>query len=377
MLILGIETSCDETSVALVEDGRHVLASHIASQIRIHQAWGGVVPELASRAHMKCLLPMIDKMLESQSLTLEAVDAIDVTQGPGLVGALLIGLETAKALAFATGKPLITVHHIAAHLYAPFLQSTDKACRLTMIAPSVVDEDTAKTPKGLTEPGNEALSYPYIGLAVSGGHTSLVLVKGAYDFELLAETVDDAAGEAFDKVSKLLGLGYPGGPIIDRYAGLENADSNRFDLPRPMLRRDQKNFSFSGLKTAVSCLVRDLGGADAVRSDPQLLADVCASFQSAVVDVLLGKAQRAMKETGVPVLAVCGGVACNAGLRAAAAQRFKRQHVYFPAPAFCTDNAAMVAGLAWHLRDVVPAECDLTLNAFASMPLPGVVRESA
>ncbi len=369
MLILGIETSCDETSVALVEDGRRVLASHIASQINIHQAFGGVVPELASRAHLECLQPMLVRLLESQKITMNEVDAVAVTLGPGLVGALLIGLESAKALAWVNKKPLIPVHHVAAHLYAPFLRSTNGACCLTMLAAGKGDGVTEKHPEEQVTQAEE-LTYPYVGLAVSGGHTSLVLAKSPCEFELLAETVDDAAGEAFDKVAKLMELGYPGGPIIDKQASLEGADPTRFDLPRPMLRRDQKNFSFSGLKTAVASLVSDLGGAEALKSDPQLLADVCASFRAAVVDVLLGKARTALKTTGMKQLAICGGVACNAGLRKSAQKLARQYRVFFPQPAFCTDNAAMVAGLAWHLRDRHKG-CDLSLNAAASLPLPG------
>ena len=375
MIILGIETSCDETSVALVENGRRVLASHIASQIRIHQAWGGVVPELASRAHMKMLIPMLDDMLKSQNMELADVDAVACTQGPGLVGALLIGLETAKTLAYVRHKPLIPVHHVAAHLYAPFLISTDSACRVTMIAPE--DEqggtDTTYGAKGATDLTDEnvmPLEYPYVGLAVSGGHTSLALVREPSRFELLAETVDDAAGEAFDKVAKLLELGYPGGPLIDKLARSEGADGTRYDLPRPMMRRDQRDFSFSGLKTATSYLIRDLGGPETVKADPKMLADVCASFQAAVVDVLLNKAKRAMEATGTRRLAIVGGVACNAGLRAGAAHILRNCKVVFPPPAFCTDNAAMVAGLAMHLPQYHTAAPDLTLNAVASMPLP-------
>lgn len=374
MIILGIETSCDETSVALVQDGRRVLASHIASQIRIHQHWGGVVPELASRAHIKMLLPMIRELLDSQNMQVSDLDAIACTQGPGLVGALLIGLETAKSLAYVSGKPLIPVHHVAAHLYAPFLVSTDTACKVTMISPD--DEagtDTVHTAKGqtLAELADmPPLAYPYVGLAVSGGHTSLALVREPSKFELLAETVDDAAGEAFDKVAKLLELGYPGGPIVDRLARTEGTNGKRYDLPRPMMRRDQRDFSFSGLKTATSYLIRDLGGPEAVKADPQILGDVCASFQQAVVEVLLTKARRAMDTAGVKQLAIVGGVACNGGLRAGAARLLGRYSVVFPPPAFCTDNAAMVAGLAYHLRDEHVGKINLSLNAVASMPLP-------
>ncbi|MCX7717707.1 MAG: tRNA (adenosine(37)-N6)-threonylcarbamoyltransferase complex transferase subunit TsaD [Candidatus Sumerlaeaceae bacterium] len=364
MLILGIETSCDETSVALVEDGCRVLASHVASQVRIHARFGGVVPELASRAHIQRLIPMIDACLREAGASLGDPDAVAVTQGPGLVGALLVGVETAKAIAFARRKALIPVHHIAAHLYSPFVGGGGAAWRLVVLDPEATDGSGRESAHAPPEAG-QPLEYPYVGLVVSGGHSSLILCRSPRCHEVLGETVDDAAGEAFDKVAKLLDLGYPGGPLIDRVAA--DGDPARFDLPRPMRSSGNLDFSFSGLKTAVLLLVRELG-ADRVRTDPTLLADVCASFQEAVVDVLLAKARAALEMTGCRHLAIVGGVACNRRLRAAAARALPHARVVFPPPVLCTDNAAMIAGLAYHLRDD-HRTCDLRLNADAALAL--------
>jgi N6-L-threonylcarbamoyladenine synthase len=287
-----------------------------------------------------------------------------VTQGPGLIGALLVGVETAKAIALARHKPLIPVHHIAAHLYSPFVGGGGAAWRLVVLDPDATDGTGPETAHEAPA-GRQPLEYPYVGLVVSGGHTSLVLCHSPQSHEVLGETVDDAAGEAFDKVAKLLDLGYPGGPLIDRLAAAGNP--SRFDLPRPMRTSGNLDFSFSGLKTAVLLLVRELG-ADRVRADATLLADVCASFQEAVVEVLLAKARAALEMTGCRHLTVVGGVACNGRLRAAAASALPRARVVFPPPVLCTDNAAMVAGLAYHLRDAHPA-CDLRLNADAALVL--------
>lgn len=365
MIILGIETSCDETSVALVRDGRDVLVNEIASQIKIHAPHGGVVPELASRAHLQRLTPMIEDSLKSAGLTLEDVDAIAVTQGPGLIGALLIGVETGKALAYAADKPLIAVHHIAAHLYAPFLRGEGPKMRNIVVDGAEARAgETASTPSAAAEE-EEPLRYPHIGLVVSGGHTSLILVHSPGRFELLGETQDDAAGEAFDKVAKLLGLGYPGGPIVDKRA--RTGDRTRFALPRPMLHSGDFNFSFSGLKTAVGEIIRQVGAA-AFEGDPQLVDDLCASFQEAVVEVLLRKSRAALEAYGLRELAVVGGVACNSRIRAAASEYLPDMRVVFPPPVLCTDNAAMIAGLAWHLRNK-GRRAWLDLEARAELPL--------
>lgn len=378
MIILGIETSCDETSVALVEDGTRLLASDVASQVLMHAKFGGVVPELASRAHIQKLVPMVDDCLARNGITLNEIDAIAVTLGPGLVGALLVGVETAKTLAFAAGKPLIPVHHIAGHLYSPLVTGPDEAYRHIIVD----DEDAdavasagADTGNGLVLRMEAGLDFPYLGLVVSGGHSSLVQVTSPMEFEILGETVDDAAGEAFDKLAKLLGLGYPGGPRVEQAARSGNPEA--FAFPRPMSsRRHGYMFSFSGLKTAALNQVRELGGPEQVMAQPQVLADLCASFQQACVDVLLTKAEAALEETGLRQLAIVGGVACNGALRQAAASRFAgKARVVFPPPALCTDNAAMIAGLAWHYRDMHRG-CDLTLNAQANLTLGPVLPNS-
>ena len=375
MLILGIETSCDETSVALVEDGTRLIASDVASQVLMHEEFGGVVPELASRAHIQKLVPMIDACLARNALTLADVDALAVTLGPGLVGALLVGVETAKTLAFAARKPLIPVHHIAGHLYSPMVSGPDEAYHHIIINPqgehqerTGSGETNSLAAAGLQKSADSRVAFPYLGLVVSGGHSSLVQVHDAENFEILGETVDDAAGEAFDKLAKLLELGYPGGPRVEQTA--RSGNPNAYALPRPMMTAQHGyQFSFSGLKTAVLKLVNDLGGPAEVRKQPQVLADVCASFQQAVIDVLLTKAERALEQTGSRTLAIVGGVACNGALRSAAAQRLGgRVLVAFPPPALCTDNAAMIAGLAWHHRHLHTG-ARLTLNAQANLPL--------
>lgn len=375
MLILGIETSCDETSVALVRNGSELIANDVASQVRMHATFGGVVPELASRAHIQKLVPMVDTCLSRNNLGLSDVDAFSVTLGPGLIGALLVGVETAKALALSCRKPLIPVHHVGGHLYSPFIRgSADRHHLLILEGGGAEGTETSWNAGPAVVPPSEEdkvadLHFPYVGLVVSGGHSSLVLVRSPVSYEVLGETVDDAAGEAFDKLAKLLSLGYPGGPQVQRFA--EGGDSLRYPLPRPMLGRGNTtfDFSFSGLKTAVQKLVKDLGGAEHVRSQHQVLSDLCASFQEAVVEVLLRKSAAAMQNTGVTQLAVVGGVACNARLRAAVREYLPRDcEAIFPPPSLCTDNAAMIAGLAYHQRDVFRT-ANLALNAVANLDL--------
>lgn len=369
MLILGIETSCDETSVALVENGVRLISSDVASQVGMHSSFGGVVPELASRAHIRQLIPMVHTILERNNLELKDVDALAVTLGPGLVGALLVGVETAKGLAFAAKKPLIPVHHIAGHLYSPFVIGQGDAFRLIVLGENdTKTEGLVSVSESDTGAGVEPLKYPYVGLVVSGGHSSLVLVKSPAEYEILGETLDDAAGEAFDKLAKLLSLGYPGGPLVQKYA--ESGNGKKYDLPRPLMNsKGGYKFSFSGLKTAVLTLVQNLGGPDAVRNDPQTLADVCASFQDAAVEVLVRKAELALDNYETDQLTIVGGVACNKRLRQAAFDRLgKKAKIVLPAPPLCTDNAAMIAGLAYHYRDNYHG-CDLTLNAKATMPI--------
>jgi N6-L-threonylcarbamoyladenine synthase len=317
VLVLGIETSCDETAAAIVEDGRRVLADVVASQILVHAPYGGVVPEVASRQHVATIVPVIQRTVADAGITLGDLDAIAVTCGPGLVGALLVGVETAKSLAFALGKPLVGVNHLAGHLAAVFLG------------------DDAPPP------------FPHLALLVSGGHTALIRVDEPGRTSLLGATRDDAAGEAFDKVGKLLGLGYPGGVAIDRLAATGNPRA--VELPRALPARDDLDFSFSGLKTAVSTRLAKTGIPEGTA-----LADFCASFQSAVVDVLVRKSRRALVREGLGALVVCGGVAANRGLRTALAEAAREDGfgLFIPPPKRCTDNAAMIAaeGSALFLR---------------------------
>ena len=317
MLVLGIETSCDETAAAIVEDGRWVRADVVASQILVHAPYGGVVPEVASRQHVATIVPVIQRTVADAGIALGDLDAVAVTCGPGLVGALLVGVETAKSLAFALGKPLIGVNHLAGHLAAVFL-------------------------------GEEAPPpFPHLALLVSGGHTALIRVDEPGKTSLLGATRDDAAGEAFDKVGKLLGLGYPGGVAIDKLAA--TGDPRAVELPRALPARDDLDFSFSGLKTAVATRLAKTGVPEGAA-----LADFCASFQAAVVDVLVRKSRRALVREGLGALIVCGGVAANRGLRAALAEAAREDGfgLFIPPPKRCTDNAAMIAaeGSALFLR---------------------------
>jgi N6-L-threonylcarbamoyladenine synthase len=316
MLVLGIETSCDETGVAVYDSGRGLLAHALHSQVTLHDAYGGVVPELASRDHIRRLLPLIREVLHNAGIRESDLNAVAYTQGPGLAGALLVGAAVANSLAFGLGIAAIGVHHLEGHLLSPLLE---------------------KNPP----------PFPFLALLISGGHTQLMRVPGVGKYEMLGETLDDAAGEAFDKTAKLLGLGYPGGPALAKLAELGRTD--RFAFPRPMLEQLEKrgdlNFSFSGLKTAVVTLARTRA------LDPQTRADIAAAFQEAVVDVLVAKSRAAMRSTGLDRLVVAGGVGANLRLRAlldaaAARDQFK---VFYPAMEFCTDNGAMIA-LAGCLR---------------------------
>ena len=323
MLVLGIETSCDETAAAVVEDGRWVRSDVVASQIRVHAAYGGVVPEVASRQHVAAIVPVLRQAAADAGLTLADLDGIAVTAGPGLVGALLVGVETAKALGYALGKPVVGVNHLAGHLAAVFLADHPRF---------------SASGAGAAAPPGPVPPESHLALLVSGGHTALIRVDGPGQTRLLGATRDDAAGEAFDKVGKMLGLGYPGGVAIDRLAA--TGDPQAVALPRALPRRDDLDFSFSGLKTAVSMLLQGrpaLAGAE--------LADFAASFQAAVVDVLCRKSRRAVALQGIPHLVVCGGVAANRGLRAglAAAAAADGFQLYIPSPKRCTDNAAMIA----------------------------------
>ncbi|PNU19900.1 tRNA (adenosine(37)-N6)-threonylcarbamoyltransferase complex transferase subunit TsaD [Geothermobacter hydrogeniphilus] len=331
MLLLCIESSCDETAAAVVRDGREPLSSVIATQIDVHARYGGVVPEIASRQHLEAISPVIDQALEEAGCRLDNIEGLVVTRGPGLVGALLIGVSVAKALAWSRQLPLIGVHHIEGHILSPLLE--------------------------------REIAFPYLALAVSGGHTHLYRVDGIGRYKILGRTLDDAAGEAFDKVAKLLGLGYPGGAVIDRLAGEGDPQAIRF--PRPMLNRDNLDFSFSGIKTSVMNHVRSAGDL----SERQV-RDVAAGFQAAVVEVLTAKTLRAAEEENLERIVVAGGVACNSGLRHrfAAESGARGMKVDFPSPALCGDNAAML-GVAgdYYLRN--GARASLDLNAVPVWPL--------
>ena len=313
MKVLGIESSCDETAAAIVDHEGLVHADVVASQVELHSPYGGVVPELASRAHLKNIIPVVDEALSRLGGDMSKVDAIAVTQGPGLVGALLVGVQVAKALAWVHDLPLVGVNHLDGHLLAPFLRRGDE-------------------PKG-------DLEFPYIGLLASGGHTALYEVSGADQIALLGQTRDDAAGEAFDKAAKVMGLGYPGGPKIDRLAA--QGDPKTVQFTPPMLHRGGLDFSFSGLKTAVAQHVRKHG----VPETEEGLANLCASFQAAVVEVLARKAVKACQMHEIKTLVLAGGVAANRGLRARAGELAVEKGIklHVPAIASCTDNAAMIA----------------------------------
>ncbi len=319
MLILGIETSCDETAAAIVRDGIWIVSNVVSSQVKVHSPYGGVVPELASREHIRNILPVLDEALKSADVSLDRIDAIAVTIGPGLIGSLLVGLETAKSLGFTYHKPLIGINHVAAHLYSVFLQE-DSSVR-------------------------QAPEYPYLGLVVSGGHTSLVMVYSATDFRQVGQTLDDAAGEAYDKVAKLLELGYPGGPVIDCLA--HEGDPNAVSFPRPHIKSGDFNFSFSGLKTAVVNYVRK-EGLETIKNNDMRLRDICASFQEAVIDSLLTKVEAAANHFGLKRVVIAGGVASNSQLREQSRTRLKTCELFIPPRSLCTDNAAMIAGQGLH-----------------------------
>jgi len=309
MLILGIETSCDETAAAVVEDGKRIHSNIVYSQIAFHRPYGGVVPEIASRKHIEVILTVLDEALNRANISLQDIDVIAVTQGPGLVGALLVGICVAKGIAFALSKPLVAVNHLEAHMLAIFLE-----------------EDPPP--------------FPFIGMVVSGGHTNLYLVRNFLDMRQLGQTLDDAAGEAFDKVAKLLKLPYPGGISIEKLA--KEGDPKAIKFPRPMLNKEGYNVSFSGLKTAVANYLR--------RHQAISKADIAASFQEAVVDTLVAKVIQATKDFNLPRLVIAGGVAANKRLREKLFVRAKQENieVYFPSPSLCTDNAAMVAVIGYH-----------------------------
>lgn len=315
MKLLAIETSCDECSAAVL-DGQ-VLKSVVISSQLVHSQFGGVVPELASRAHVELIVPVVNEALKKASELKNNIESVAVTYGPGLAGSLIVGLSFAKSFAAARGLPLMGINHMEGHLYSSFLEKPEP-------------------------------QFPFVSLIVSGGHTMLIFVREPYDHVLLGQTRDDAAGEAFDKVAKLLDLGYPGGPIIDRLA--KEGDSKAFAFPRAFLDNGSFDFSFSGIKTSVLYLLKNLGYSS-TQKDSQLVKDICASFQRAVVDVLVEKTFSAAKKFDVKSISVAGGVAANSELRRIFTERASNEGmtIHFPRPLFCTDNAAMI-GIAAYFK---------------------------
>lgn len=330
-LILAVESSCDETSVSIIKQGTEILSNIVLSQIESHKRFGGVVPEVASRHHVEGITTTIDQALYEANVSMEDIDAVAVTQGPGLIGALLVGINAAKALAFAYNKPLIPVHHIAGHIYANHLE--------------------------------QPLQFPLIALIVSGGHTELVYMKDHLNFEVIGETRDDAVGEAYDKVARTIGLGYPGGPQVDRLAA-KGQDS--YNFPRVWLEANSYDFSFSGLKSAVINKLHNLRQKGA-EIKPE---DVATSFQNSVVEVLVGKALSACEAYDVKQLIIAGGVASNKGLRAALDKSCKQHEINLriPSPKLCTDNAAMI-GAAAHYLYQAGFVGDMSLNGFNDMDI--------
>jgi N6-L-threonylcarbamoyladenine synthase len=328
--ILAIESSCDETSAAVCRDGK-ILSNHIANQT-VHERYGGVVPELASRAHLQNIVPVVDVALQQADVSLQELDAIAFTQAPGLIGSLLVGSQFAKSLALALHKPLIAVHHMQAHVLANLIEE--------------------RRPQ-----------FPFLCLTVSGGHTHIVVARSPLDLEVIGETLDDAAGEAFDKAAKMFGLPYPGGPLVDKWAA--KGDSNRFRFAEPQI--EGLNFSFSGLKTSVLYFLQK-----AMKEDPQFiqanLADLCASIQRTIVSILINKLKRAVAQTGITTVCLAGGVSANSGLRAAfeAAGEKYGWMTFIPAFQYCTDNAAMIAITAYHkytVQDFVPLTATASARA--------------
>ena len=311
--ILAIESSCDETAAAVVKNGREVLSNVISSQIALHTLYGGVVPEIASRKHIEKINQVIQAALDEAKMTLEEMTAIAVTYGPGLVGALLVGVAEAKAIAYAVGKPLVGVHHIEGHVSANFIEHPD-------------------------------LEPPFVCLIVSGGHTHLVLVKDYGKFEIIGRTMDDAAGEAFDKVARAVGLGYPGGPKVDKAA--KEGNPHAIEFPRAKVGGSAYDFSFSGMKSAVLNYINQAN----MRGETICVPDLAASFQNAVVEVLVSRAVAAAKEYGYDRLAIAGGVASNSALRAGMKEACEREGLkfYYPSPIYCTDNEAMIGAAAYY-----------------------------
>ncbi len=315
--ILAIESSCDETAASVCKDG-FILSNVIASQ-KVHEEYGGVVPELASRAHLQAMVPVVDTALKRANTLIDEIDAFAFTQSPGLIGALLVGTEFAKSCALACYKPLIAVHHMQAHVLANLIQSKDRK--------------------------NPIPSFPFLCLTVSGGHTQIVVCHDYLNMKVIGQTLDDAAGEAFDKSAKILGLPYPGGPLIDKYAG--NGSPDKYKFPEPKI--EGLNFSFSGLKTAILYFVNDHKEKNK-NFVAENMADICASIQSRIISILLNKLKKASQQTGIKDICIAGGVSANSGLRKALGELGQKEgwNTFIPAFEYCTDNAAMIAITAYH-----------------------------
>jgi N6-L-threonylcarbamoyladenine synthase len=335
MLVLGIETSCDETAAALVADGKSILSSAVAAQLDLLKKYGGVVPEIAARRHTELIGYVIKEALDTPGRTLDDVDAVAVTSRQGLVGCLMVGVAAAKSISYARELPLIGLHHIEGHIFANLLSHPD-------------------------------MPFPHVCLTVSGGHNLLLYVPEPLRYELLGTTLDDAAGEAFDKIAKFLGMGFPGGPVIDRLS--KQGNRKAFKFPRPMFTARTFDFSFSGLKTSVVNMFRER----LARGETLPLADIAASFQEAVVDVLVDKTLRAAREKDVAAISVTGGVSANSRLRQVFEQTCTRKNIkiFFPKLSLCTDNAAMIAA-AGYARIMSGERSDLRLNVFPTAPLGG------
>lgn len=318
MILLGLESSCDETAVAVVRDGREILSSVVSSQIALHSPYGGVVPEIASRTHLDTIHPLLEQALEKAKIYFDQIEAIAVTNRPGLIGSLLVGVSVAKALSFFHRKPLVGVHHVEAHIYSPVME-------------------------------NPKLQYPFISLVVSGGHTTIYFAESPTKHRIIGQTVDDAAGEAFDKVAAILGLSYPGGPAIEKISKTGNPKSVTFKEPR--VNANPLDFSFSGLKTAVLYRVRGQDGKGAAEEPGPDVADIAASFQETVVTLLVEKTLEAARHHGLKQVALGGGVACNQLLRERLQEKAQAVGIesFYPSKPLCLDNGAMIAGLGYHL----------------------------
>lgn len=332
--ILGIDTSCDETAAAIVVDGRDVQSNIVASQIKAHEEYGGVVPELASRKHIEAINYIVNRALVEADTTFDDIDAVAVTNRPGLIGALLIGVAAAKSLAYCHNLPLLGINHIEGHIYANYMV-------------------------------HDNLTFPHICLTVSGGHTLLVEVHEGWKYKVLGTTQDDAAGEVYDKVAKYLGLGFPGGKIIDELA--QKGDPTAIDFPRPMLRSGDYQFSFSGVKTSVRYFVEKAERAGTIENGQVTIEDIAASFQAAVVEVLVTKTVQAAKATGSNTITLTGGVAANSKLRSSLTEHAQEigAEVYYPPFSLCTDNGAMIAGIAYEKYQQGQRD-ELSLNAAAN-----------